>query len=301
MKQKLPKITIGLRTIKTAMAIIVSLVVSDLLGATDSKLIFAMLGAMAAVQPTYKESLEACLSQIIGVIFGALCSVLLCAIPMPSLVAVGIGIILVITLYNVLQIRYSPSLSCFILVLVCTTPDIEPVAYAAGRIWDTTIGLAIGMAINMLVFPYDNSRQIRATAASLDKKLLSFLEDLFDGDDDLPDIRYLRTEIQTLEHQLKIFSSQKLLLNLRRQSEQLASFQACEEKAQALITHMEVLCSLGAPGCLSRENRERLTGSGANIRDSAPEGGLTEQDIVTNYHVAQILILRKALLEALEA
>ena len=58
---KLPaKSPIGLRTVKTAVAVIISMVV-DFYGATASKLIFAMLGAMAAVQPTFTESLSSCL------------------------------------------------------------------------------------------------------------------------------------------------------------------------------------------------------------------------------------------------
>ena len=51
--------------------------------------VFAMLGAMAAVQPTFKESLEACISQIVGVIFGALAGVLLLRLPVHPLVATG--------------------------------------------------------------------------------------------------------------------------------------------------------------------------------------------------------------------
>ena len=61
---------IGLRTAKTAVAVILSMFIVDLYGATSSKLIFATLGAMAAVQPTFKASLESCLTQIVGVLFG---------------------------------------------------------------------------------------------------------------------------------------------------------------------------------------------------------------------------------------
>ena len=55
-KRRIGKIHIGLRTVKTAVAIIVAMVVVDLYGATSDKLIFAMLGAMAVMQPTIKES-----------------------------------------------------------------------------------------------------------------------------------------------------------------------------------------------------------------------------------------------------
>ncbi len=300
MKHRFPKIPIGLRTVKTALAVITSMVLIEFLGTTDSKVIFAMLGAMAAVQPTFRESLEACLSDIIGIIFGAFVSVLLRTMNLPPLVSVGIGIVLVITLYNGLRLRYSPGLPIFVLVLVCTTPDIQPVSYALGRIWDTAVGLAVGMLINMLVFPYDNSRQIRATAQSLDKELIAFLEDYFDGDDILPDARQMRRSIQILERQLYLFSNQRLLHRLRRQNTELKIFQACEVKAQALITHMEVLCAMGAPGRLSPENRTLLEQSGANIQDQRRLDSPTEQDIVANYHVSHLLTLRAELLEVLE-
>ena len=80
-----PRIHVGLRTVKTAAAIITAMVIVDLYGATSSRLIFAMLGAMAAVQPTFKESVETCLFQIIGVAMGALAGVVLLALPISHL------------------------------------------------------------------------------------------------------------------------------------------------------------------------------------------------------------------------
>lgn len=293
------KIPIGLRTVKTAVAVIIAMLVVDLLGTTDSKLIFAMLGAMAAVQPTFKESVEAFLSQIIGVIFGAIAGILLLALRMPPLVTTGIGIILVITLYNILRIRYSPSLPCFILVMLCTTPDVQPLMYALGRIWDTAIGLAIGMLVNMLIFPYDNSRQIRKTAESLDVTLLAFLEDMFDGDEFLPDVAEMTRQIDTMAHQLKTFSAQKLPTHLRRQKEELEKYRLCEQKARKLLAHMEVLCSVASVGQLTKDNYDKLVACGADIRNTRVTETVTEIDIVTNYHLSRILCLRSELLEAL--
>ena len=70
------KLHIGLRTIKTTAAVILSMITVTYWGTTDSKLIFAMLGAMAAVQPTFKASVESCVSQTVGVLFGAAVGVL---------------------------------------------------------------------------------------------------------------------------------------------------------------------------------------------------------------------------------
>lgn len=293
------KIRIGMRTLKTTIAVILAMFVVELLGTTASKLIFAMLGAMAAVQPTFKESIEACLSQIIGVVFGAIVGVLLSIFPLPALVATGIGIILTISLYNGLRIRYSPSLPCFILVMICTSPEIQPFAYAIGRIWDTAIGLGIGLLINMLIFPYDNSRQIRASADSLDNELLVFLEDMFDGDDKLPTAEKTLALNATMQNQLKIYADQKLPMRIRRQQEELERFRQCEKYTGILLAHMEILCSLDSLGRLTEENRQALLDCGARINDTRIIDTPTDIDIITNYHLSCILQIRNSLLDIL--
>ena len=293
------KVSIGLRTVKTAAAIILAMVIVDQFGATSSRLIFAMLGAMSAVQPTFRDSLETSAAQIIGVIYGALAGVLLLMLPISHLTAVGIGVIALITLYNMLHISASPSLPCFILVMICTDTELAPISYALGRIWDTTIGLGVGMLINMLVFPYDNSRKIRATVESLDRDLLLFLEDMFDGDNHLPDADSMNRKIDGLKKQLDMFANQRLLLHLRRQRRELEQYQICERKARELVSHLEVLAQLERPGRLSPENRKRLQAGGAAVRDARPLDSVMELDVVTNFHVGQLLSLRRDLLEAL--
>ena len=300
MLKKWVRLRVGLRTVKTTAAVVISMMLVDRLGTSGSRLIFAMLGAMAAVQPTFKESVASCLTQIVGVLFGAAAGLLLRLLPGPDLVAVGIGMVLVITLYHSLRIPYSPSLPCFVVVMVCVTPDVHPIIYAAERIWETAIGLGVGMAINTLVFPYDNSRRIRATAEGLDKVLIAFLEEVFDGDDILPDAKAMRRTIDDLQRELELFSNQKLILRLRRQQEELDTFRLCENKARELVARMEVLSQMGRPGRLDGENRRRLLACGANIRDQRPLDSVLERDVVTNYHVRQILKLRRELLDALK-
>ena len=299
MLKKNLRFRIGLRTIKTAVAVVISLIVVNFYGATTSKLVFAMLGAMEAMQPTFKDSIRSCCTQIVGVLFGAVMGILLSNLPIHPLAALGIGIILVITLYNALQIRFSPGLPCLIVVTICTTPDIQPLVYATGRIWDSAIGLGVGMIINTLVFPYDNSRQIHATVESLDRVLIEYLEDMFDGDNTMPDAALMECTVQDMARQLSIFSNQRLLMRRSRQKKQIASFQVCEGKARELLARMEVLSHMEKPGRLSKENRRKLRSCGAQIADSQGGGAIKERDIVTNYHVTQILKLRRELLEAL--
>lgn len=300
MKLKNAKMPIGLRTIKTAVAVILSMIIVEFFGTSESKMIFAMLGAMAAVQPTFKESVESSLTQIVGVIFGAAIAVLLLLLRLPQLVSAGIGIIIVITLYNVLRLRFSPGLPCMIVVMLCIGVEERPFFYAMERVWDTAIGLFVGMVLNMLVFPYDNSRQIRTTAESLDRELILFLENMFDGDDVLPDAETMAKKIEDMDKQLKVFSNQKLFLRLRRQQKEISKFRVFENKARALVAEMEVLSRMQTVGRLSENNRELLQACGAQIQDLRQIDEPTQVDIVTNYHIEQILTLRSELIEILQ-
>lgn len=294
-----PHIRIGPRTIKTAAAVIISMVIVHFYGTTTSRLTFAMLGAMAAVEPTFTDSLRSCLAQIVGVVFGSLVGVLLLAIPMHPLLRTGIGIVLAITLYNTFRIRFSPSLPCLIVLTLCITPDIQPLSYAWGRIWDTAIGLAVGLTINTLVFPYDNSRLILASIESLDRELIRFLEEMFDGDMVLPDPVRMEQQVGDMARQLAIFSNQWLYLRRRSQKQQLEAFRRCQSKARELLARMEILSHMEQPGRLNRRNLKELRECGAVIADTRPLRDPKERDIVINYHVAQILKLRRELLEAL--
>ena len=219
-----PPIRIGPRTIKTAAAVIIAMVIVHFYGTTTSRLTFAMLGAMAAVEPTFNDSLRSCMAQIVGVLFGSLVGVLLLAVPMHPLLRTGIGIVLAITLYNTFRIRFSPSLPCLIVLTLCVTPDIQPLSYAWGRIWDTAIGLTVGLTINTLVFPYDNSRQIRDSVKSLDREVIRFLEEMFDGDDVLPDAAKMEQKVSDMARQLTIFTNQRLFLHRRTQKKQIETF-----------------------------------------------------------------------------
>ena len=297
---KLRKFPIGLRTIKTAAAVVISMLIVELYGATTSKLFFAMMGAMAAVQPTFKDSLESCFAQIVGAFIGAIAGILLLALPISSITATAIGIVLVITLYNALGIHYPPGIPCFLVVTLCTATDLDAVPYILGRIWDTTIGLGVGMIINTVIFPYDNSRQIRTIVESLDREVIRFLEDLFDGDDIIPEAQHMTEKMNNMGRQILIFSNQKFLIHPKRQKHKLEQFHICEAKARVLLARMEVLSRMGIPGRLNDENRKRLESAGATILDQRPLDSITERDVVTNYHVSQILSLRRELLDVLK-
>ena len=290
---------IGMRTIKTVVAVIIAMILSQSRISPYSHLSLAMLGAVAAVQPSFKESIDSSWAQIMGTVTGGIVGSILLLTPLPTIVITGIAVVVVITVYNLFHINYAPSLPILVVVILCTTPDVNPFTYALARLWDTCIGIAVGLVINTLVFPYDNSRQIRFAMESLDKMLLKFLEDMFDGDDVLPDADDMASQVDAMDRMLKIFSQQRLPGHRKKQRREVTMFRICEGKAKALVARAQLLARMDAPGRLSQETYDRLIESGANIRELPDTGELSERDIVINYHVKQILTLRRELLDVL--
>ena len=285
---------IGMRTVKTALAVTLSLMVIEYYGASPAKVVFATIGAISAVGPTFTASLLACATQICGVSVGALLALTLMALHVPSIVGVGIGIMLIITSYHHLKLKLVPVLPCLVLVNICLNPEVEALSYSLGRIWDTAIGLAIGMLVNTLIFPYDNSRKIRRMMEGLDGDLICILEDMFDGDDHLPKADDLGEKIDALEGQLALFSQQRLLRR-KRQKREIQQLTTCEDTAQALLVELEALCAMPTMGRLNRENRQALLALGAKVSRDEPGVSETTEDVVSNYHVSQVLRLRQKL------
>ncbi len=287
-------IPIGMRTVKTALSVSLALLIVEQYGASPAKVVFATIGAISAVAPTFTASLEACLTQICGVVVGALLAICMLEINIPSMVVVGIGIILILSTYQYFHLKLAPVLPCLVLVNICLNPEIQALSYSAGRLWDTTIGLGVGMLVNTLIFPYDNSRTIRKTMAGLDLDLIRFLEDMFDGDDHLPEPNMIEKKIDTLESQLILFSEQRLL-HRKHQKRELQQLKTCEDTAQELLVELSALHNMEHLGCLDQQNRQVLRSLGAKISQEAPKKSEGIEDIVTNYHVAQVLQLQKEL------
>lgn len=288
---------VGLRTLKTAAAVSLSLLAVEHYGASAAKMVFAVSGAIAAMEPTFKGSLRSCAAQIISVIVGVLLSLAMLELDLHGAVAVGIGVILIMAMHQLLRWRLSPVLPCLILVTVCTDVDVNAIPYGLARIWDTAIGLTIGMAINMLVFPYDNSKKIGHAMISLDGDLISFLEDMFDGDEHLPETEEMSRKIEGLEGQLALFADQRLF-HRRRQKQLLNRLRTCEDTAQALLIEVETLRSMEG-GKLNQENRKKLRDLGAHIGEMNGGNRFSVEDLVVNYHVTKVLVLREELKEEL--
>ena len=135
--------------------------------------------------------------------------------------------------------------------------------------------------------------------AGLDSDLIQFLEDMFDGDEHLPEADQLSRKINALEGQLALFADQRLFRR-KRQKRELQALRTCEDIAHELLVELETLRNMERLGCLNQENRQALRSLGAKLSEEPPKRQESVEDVVVNYHVARALHLRQELKQALK-
>lgn len=241
MHLQMQKPHIGLRTVKTAVAVVLAMAVADAYGATDSRLVFAMLGAMLTMEPTFRDAFQTFIFRTVGVLVGAVMGVLLQMLPLPDLAAIGIGVVLLITGYNVLRIHYSPLMPCLILVMLIVEADLHPWQYAFGRVWDTAIGMTIGLSINMLVFPYDNAKTILRELQAVDRDIEQYRRRAEAGEPLEDNLEVIRRQVLTVSGGIAQYGKQKLFLQLRRQEKRLQVFRECETVVYNALAYVRIL------------------------------------------------------------
>ena len=280
---------IGLRIFKTALAVTVALLVAQAFHSYSP--IFAGLGAVVAMARTFRESLQAAKTQWVGVIFGgAVGALLLLLDPAPSPLLTGAGVLAVLCLCSLVKAYYAMSLAAIIVLSVCVSTGGNPILSLGYRLIDTSIGLAAGLAVNMLIKPYNNRGRVMALFQSFLDRLPSCLDECV-LQDLYPDLTPLETDLRTLDVELELYRRQHF--RRRAAHERDAVFlRGMFQLADRIHQEMNALCCMDCIGVPSPEHCHRLEELGLTVPDFTGRCRSEEVDVVTNYHLQKILEAR---------
>lgn len=106
----------GRRTIKTAISVMTSLFIANLLGLEPA--VFAAVAAALSIQPTNKRSLRYAVEQVQANIAGAIIAVVISVFFGVHLYTVALAIIIVITLTNLFKWKDSIPLSIVTVIFI---------------------------------------------------------------------------------------------------------------------------------------------------------------------------------------
>jgi uncharacterized membrane protein YgaE (UPF0421/DUF939 family) len=163
---------IGLRTVKTSLAVMVSLLIPHLLGVDRMEGFYAGIAAVVVMRETAQESLDIGLGRFIGTLIGGALGLALVNmeawIPYyregSYLVLVPLGVLL--SIYGVVVLRRENAVIIGAVVFMGIALDTElhaenSLEYVLSRIIFTTLGVVVATLINKFVFPYEKKKMIQ--------------------------------------------------------------------------------------------------------------------------------------------
>lgn len=147
---------LGMRTIKTALAIWLALLVCDMLKFQNTTL--AAITTIVAVQPSLKSSMRTVKNQVIATALGCCLAIVVAYYFRGSNTAIAISAVIAIMLCVRLNVKESVELLLVTIIVIGQTPLDNFEVAIAQRIGMIAIGLTIGFSLNFLIRPQHKYR-----------------------------------------------------------------------------------------------------------------------------------------------
>ena len=296
MKKNLP---IGLRTVKTALAVTLAVLLVRLYSDNNDSIFYAAMGAAVGMDITVTKSLRQGLTQLISVFCGTIMGFLsLQFFPtMPALV-VGLGVLLLIIICNALKINFSISLSCIIFLSAALTSSPEDNLWmdAVLRMRNTTVGVLIALLVNVTIHPYNNKSRIIAMLRAHQRRIIHLLDAIVLRGD-APDLQPAVELLWQMDAELKLYHAQRLF---HKNKDDEALLRGCRQLCGRMLQELEVISGMDCLGTLSGENAALLQALGLSLPEEDQPGNGTEQDTtVMNYHIGKLLAANRYMDELL--
>jgi uncharacterized membrane protein YgaE (UPF0421/DUF939 family) len=164
--------TLGFRAIKTAIAVLISLIISYLFQRPDG--FYASIAAVICMRQTSDQTISTGLHRLLGTALGggvgflALIILQNTAVPIKEIVhsiLASACVLLIIYICNLINRKPSIEIGIVVLLGIILQPNylsegiINALSYVIYRICDTAIGIVVAMLINSLIFPKKEIQQ----------------------------------------------------------------------------------------------------------------------------------------------
>lgn len=141
-----------MRTIKTALAVSICVLISSLFNVTTA--FYACIGAIISMESTVVYSYRAGVNRILGTVLGAFIGLIFSYIRPGDAILSGLGIVIVITLCNLFKWKKSIVIASTVFCIIMTNlQGRNPLAYSVYRTLDTLLGIVIAVIVNFAIFP----------------------------------------------------------------------------------------------------------------------------------------------------
>lgn len=280
---KFKKLKVGLRTIKTAFAVSLSMFIVELLNLQSP--LFAGIGAVSSMQSSVSESLISGKNRILGTIVGAIIGLIFSMFLTKNYFILAIGIIFTISINNYFGWNKSLQLACYVYMGTFLKDPDERSSYAIYRLLSTFVGIGVGTLINYFVAAPDikkifgqQKEEIYQTAKSLVFTLVTTNKEV--------ELEELKTELYDLEQSFDIYK-QELNYDFSHKKIPKSSIEIIR-MIEEISADLNTIIYLDMKPVLNEENGllfERIYNEDYTLIQREKD----KKDIIYNYHINRTL------------
>ena len=194
---------VGLRVIKTGIAVSVSMMVAVFLGVRDP--FYSAIAAIVVMQPTVSDTWKIGANRMLGTLVGALVGLVFVTISPANPVLAGVGIIILIIILSKMGRTNPISIGGVVYLAILLNTEGGNVSYTVHRLIDTGAGIIVAVIVNYGFFPpnYDNRFIKETRRASKDmwrynQRMLNILIG-----EEIEDHQVLDDQVEEIERELE--------------------------------------------------------------------------------------------------
>ncbi|MDD3228774.1 MAG: aromatic acid exporter family protein [Oscillospiraceae bacterium] len=237
-------IHLGLRIIKTGIAVTLCMALCDLLHLQQQQPFVAVVTAIISMGRSIDVSIRAGKDHFLAAIIGAVFGALFYHISPYNAGLFGIGIILVIFLCQQLRLRRGTLMASFMFAMVMLHADTASTILTVGRCLEAALlGILIAFAVNLLILPPNYVHEILEE----DHNIFFMLTDaskICEERLSAPDLEAIRVQINHLERNIHLYVTEWKIFRNRDN--------AVYKISRKLVIYQEILSDLWAIDCLDK-------------------------------------------------
>jgi len=276
--------TIGMRNIKTAIAILVCLIIANLLQLQYP--FYAAIATVISMENSVTNSFTAGKYRMMGTFVGAGAGLAFATIQPENIWLCALGTIVAIYICNLL--RWNKSIPIAIIVFLAIMLNLQgdsPIHYSINRIIDTLIGVGVAVMVNYLVFPPKYEINICKARRLLSKEMVYILDQLMAKKEF--NLKKLRAQLKKLEKYLDISKEEFHLI--KDGDDSLENIIDEFESYKLIYEHLKMIQKLDGEQILNVDNMLRLGNHHCEVSGDEEEFQRDSQFIIYNYHIDRVL------------
>lgn len=282
---------IGMRTVKTVIAVVLTLEISKILNINSP--ILAGIAAIMTMETSVSESFSAGKYRMYGTILGAIISLIITWISPVNFVTTALGLFVIIYISNILKWQDAVRMAMIVfLVIIIDFEEAYRFTYALNRTLDTFIGVIVGTTINYFIRPPKIEIKMDTIIDNMITEVIANIKEMV-WNNKKPQLDELKKEINYIEENYETLKKdEKFKINI---NQSLLNYEYIFEMFQNIYSHFRVIKLLDSRVYIDEENKELLE---TMFSKDIPKIENIEKEqlyIIYNYHLREILYELKSI------